>query len=82
MWYKLNQILGTVLLIGLIGAGAIYGVMVYVETPPLLRQEGDGPSEYELQARAKLQKQLNEIQDQQAAAFERAEDVRQQVLSQ
>ena len=41
MWYKLNEAIGIVLLIAVVGGGAIYGLVKFMSGPPLLRQEGD-----------------------------------------
>ena len=70
MWYRLNQILLAVL----IGGGLIYGLVLFINAPPVLRQEGQGESQLEKQAKKDLQKHLKMLQDQQAEAFQRAMD--------
>ena len=70
MWYRLNQLLLAVLL----GGGVIYGLVLLINAPPVLRQEGQGESQLEKQAKKDLQKHLKKLQDQQAEAFQRAMD--------
>jgi hypothetical protein len=41
MWYKLNESIGIILLIAVVGGGGLYGLYKLVSGPPLLRQEGD-----------------------------------------
>lgn len=41
MWYKLNESIGIILLIAVVGGGGVYGLYKFVSGPPLLRQEGD-----------------------------------------
>jgi hypothetical protein len=41
MWYKLNESIGIILLIAIVGGGSVYGLYKLVSGPPLLRQEGD-----------------------------------------
>jgi hypothetical protein len=80
MWYKLNDMFGMILLFALVGGGAIYGLILFIEMPPVIRQESDGPSAAEIQARKELEKQMKQLQDQQTEAFRDAEDVRRRAL--
>jgi hypothetical protein len=41
MWYKLNESIGIILLIAVVGGGSVYGLYKLIMAPPLLRQEGD-----------------------------------------
>jgi hypothetical protein len=41
MWYKLNESIGIILLIAIVGGGSVYGLYKLISGPPLLRQEGD-----------------------------------------
>jgi hypothetical protein len=68
MWYRLNQILLALLLAG----GAVYGLIVFINAPPILRQEGQGEGQLQKQAKKDLQNHLKKLQDQQAEAFQRA----------
>lgn len=72
MWYKLNEMMGIILLIAVVGGAAIYGLILFIEAPPLLRQEGDPPSAYELQARKDLEKRIRGLQDRQAEVLKEA----------
>lgn len=38
MWYKLNESIGIVLLVAVLGGGSIYGLVKVFSAPPLLRQ--------------------------------------------
>jgi hypothetical protein len=72
MWYKLNEMLSVIALVVIVGGAAIYGLILFIETPPLIRQESDGPSAYELQAREDLERQIRGLQDQQAEVLREA----------
>ena len=41
MWYKLNEAIGIILLIAVVGGGAVYGLYKFVTGPPVLRQSDD-----------------------------------------
>ena len=70
MFYKLNQILFVALLAG----SAIYGLVVFIKAPPVLRQKGQGENSFQKQVRKDFEKTLKKIQDQQAEAFQRSMD--------
>jgi hypothetical protein len=72
MWYKLNEMLSVVALVVIVGGAAIYGLVLFIEAPPLIRQESDGPSPYQQQASEALEKQIRELQDQQAEILREA----------
>jgi hypothetical protein len=87
MWYKLNQSIGVALLIAIVGGGGGYGLYKFFTAPPLLRQDGDPEIDprqhpYSRDAMAEFDRRMNEIQRQQAAAFQEAIDVRNSALSQ
>jgi hypothetical protein len=65
MWYRLNQIL----LVALVAGGVIYGLVTFINAPPLLRREGQGESQFQKQVRKDFEKTLKKLQDQQADAF-------------
>jgi len=67
MWYKLNESIGIILLIAIVGGGSVYGLYKFVSGPPLLRQEGDEVDADNPYARAMMaehNKAMRKIQDQ------------------
>jgi hypothetical protein len=72
MWYKLNEVLGSIVLVVVLGGAAIYGLILVIEAPPLIRQESEGPSPQQLQARKDLERKMGELQRQQSDAIDDA----------
>jgi hypothetical protein len=79
MWYKLNQSIGIILLIAVVGGAAYY----VFSGPPLLRQKGQ---EYDPRQNAYTRgmmeehdRVMRELQRQQTEAFERVMDISRQM---
>jgi hypothetical protein len=79
MLQKLNDIVGIILLVGVLGGGAVYGVVKFMTGPPLLRQNSQGESSYQRQARKDLERRLEDIQRQQAEIIQRNIELGRQV---
>jgi hypothetical protein len=68
MWYKLNESIGIILLVAMVGGGGLYGLYKLVSGPPLLRQEGQdvdpSTNAYAREIMAEHNKAMREIQGQ------------------
>jgi len=83
MWYKLNQAIGVIFLVAVLGGGAIYGLWSFMSGPPLLRQEGDEQENaFTRSMRQDFERNLSELQAQQARAFEEATQMGRSALGQ
>jgi hypothetical protein len=82
MWYKLNQSIGVLFLVALVGGGIFY----VFSGPPLLRQNDQEfdprQNSYTRSMMAEHDKFMQNLQQQQAAAFEEAMEVGRRALSQ
>jgi hypothetical protein len=75
MWYKLNNLIGVLILISIVG-----GAVGYVLTrPPLLRQKDQQGEEYDghyqRQARKDMQRRLDDLQEQSSKAIQDSLDM-------
>jgi hypothetical protein len=83
MWYKLNQAIGVIFLVSVLGGGAIYGLWSFMSGPPLLRQEGDeSDNAYTRSMKRDFQRHMSELQEQQARTFEEATGLGRSALGQ
>jgi hypothetical protein len=70
MWFSLNEMIGKILLVGVVGGGAIYGGYKFVSGPPILRQKGDNSSNrYERQAKRQFERQMSDLHEDQSRRF-------------
>jgi hypothetical protein len=82
MWYTFNEMIGKILLVGVIGGGAIYGGYKVVSGPPVLRQDGDKSSNrYQREATKQLERQMRDLQEDQSRRFNDAMEVGRRVGS-
>ena len=82
MWYTLNEMIGKILLVGVIGGGAVYGGYKVVSGPPVLRQDGDKSSNrYQREATKQFERQMRDLQEDQSRRFNDAMDVGRRVGS-
>ena len=76
MWWTLNEMIGKILLVGVIGGGAVYGGYKLVSGPPVLRQDGDKRSNrYQREATKQFERQMRDLQEDQSRRFKDAMDV-------
>jgi hypothetical protein len=73
MWCTLNDIIGKILLVGVIGGGVVYGGYKVLSAPPILRQKGDKRvNSYERQATKQFERQMRDLQEDQSRRFNEA----------
>ena len=76
MFETLNDMIGKILLVGVIGGGAVYGGYKVVSGPPVLRQEGDkSMNRYQVEATKQFERQMSDLQEDQSRRFNDAMDV-------
>ena len=72
MWY-LNEMIGKILLVGVVGSAVAYGGYKVVFGPPILRQDGDKSSNrYQRQATKQFERQMRDLQEDQSQRFNAA----------
>lgn len=70
MWYALNEMIGKVLLVGVLGGGAIYGGYKFISGPPLLKQNADkSPNRWQRQATRQFERHMSDLQEDQSRRF-------------
>ena len=78
MWYRLNECVGIVLLIAVVGGGGVYGLYKFFTAPPLLRQSDQevDPSTnwYAREAMAEHNRAMREVHEEQSKLFQEAVD--------
>ena len=81
MLYKLNNSIGIILLIVVIGGGAMYGLVTFLSAPPVLRQsyQDDGP--YQRQAQKDLKRRMQHLQQQSSDAIQKSIEIGQRATS-
>ncbi|MEX2137941.1 MAG: hypothetical protein WD894_01680 [Pirellulales bacterium] len=76
MWYKLNECVGIILLIAVVGGGGVYGLYKFFTAPPLLRQSDQEvdprQNPYTRDIMAQHDRTMRELQEQQSRAFQEA----------
>ena len=86
MWYKLNEAIGIILLIAIVGGGAVYGLYKFVTGPPVLRQSDDESdprqNAYMRDIMAEHDKAMQKIQQQIDSSMQEAMEVRDRAFSQ
>ena len=76
MFDTLNDMIGKLLLVGVIGGGAVYGGYKVLSGPPILRQDGDKSSNrYQREATKQFERNMRDLQDDQSRRFNDAMDV-------
>jgi hypothetical protein len=69
MW-ALNEMIGKILLVGVVGAAVVYGGYKVVFGPPVLRQDGDtSTNRYQRQATKQFERQMRDLQEDQSRRF-------------
>lgn len=82
MFETLNDMIGKILLVGILGAGAAYGGYKVLCGPPLLKQKGDTtPNRWERAATRQFDQHMRELHEDQARRFNDAMEVGRQVGS-
>ena len=70
MFETLNDMIGKILLVGVIGGGAVYGGYKFISGPPVLRQSGDkSMNRYQREATAQFERQMQDLQEDQSRRF-------------
>ena len=81
MWYKLNQAIGVIFLVSVLGGGAIYGLWSFMSGPPLLRQSGDeSENAYQRSARQDFERTMRDLHEDQARRFQEQVEMGQSAL--
>ena len=81
MWYKLNQAIGVIFLVSVLGGGAIYGLWSFMSGPPLLRQSDDeSENAYQRSARQDFERTMRDLQEDQARRFQEQVEMGQSAL--
>jgi hypothetical protein len=84
-WENLDESIGKLLLVVLVGGGAVYGLTKFINAPPLLRQKSQvldgGQNQYSRAAQRQLEAQLREIQEQQSEALRNSMEVGRSAMS-
>ena len=76
MFDTLNDMIGKLLLVGVIGGGAVYGGYKVLSGPPILRQDGDKSSNrYQREATKQFERNMRDLQDDQSRRFNDAMEV-------
>ena len=70
MFETLNDMIGKILLVGVIGGGAVYGGYKVFSGPPLLKQNGDKTmNRYQREATKQFEQNMRDLQEDQSRRF-------------